>query len=32
MGKLTTWEFASGGADITQSYFPSARNPADHMK
>jgi aspartyl-tRNA(Asn)/glutamyl-tRNA(Gln) amidotransferase subunit A len=27
MGKLTTWEFASGGADITQSYFPSARNP-----
>lgn len=27
LGKLTTWEFAGGGADITQSYFPSARNP-----
>jgi aspartyl-tRNA(Asn)/glutamyl-tRNA(Gln) amidotransferase subunit A len=29
LGKLTTWEFAGGGADITQSYFPSARNPWD---
>ena len=29
LGKLTTWEFAGGGADITQSYFPSSRNPWD---
>jgi aspartyl-tRNA(Asn)/glutamyl-tRNA(Gln) amidotransferase subunit A len=29
LGKLTTWEFAGGGADITQSYLPSARNPWD---
>lgn len=27
LGKTTTTEFASGGSDILQSYFPSARNP-----
>ena len=27
LGKLTTWEFASGGGDLLRSYFPSARNP-----
>ena len=32
LGKLTTWEFAGGGADITQSYFPSARNPWDRTR
>jgi aspartyl-tRNA(Asn)/glutamyl-tRNA(Gln) amidotransferase subunit A len=32
LGKLTTWEFAGGGADITHSYFPSARNPWDRTR
>jgi aspartyl-tRNA(Asn)/glutamyl-tRNA(Gln) amidotransferase subunit A len=27
LGKLGTHEFASGGGDITQSYYPAPRNP-----
>ncbi|MBI2759836.1 MAG: hypothetical protein HYX51_00210 [Chloroflexi bacterium] len=27
MGKLATWEFAGGGADIAGSHIPSSRNP-----
>ena len=32
LGKLATWEFAGGGADITHSYIPSARNPWDRTR